>query len=398
MTYDEIIAQFAAQGKSNPFQYRTDQMARDLGFSGTARTITGYGGSPSESTGQGTEAIYDLTPDFEQFLKGYSYTPATNGGRNAALDIFDPSGKMVHDDYRVGDHKGSMMKFMGAAIPALVAGGFGAGIGGALGYGPMASAAPAGDAWGATVSNSLSDMGFMNTGAAAAEGSAAPLFGAGSDAAAGYIMPSAGQFAGMSVPQLDAARIALNAVGGVAGGAAAGIPWGKVGAAAVAPAVSAGAQLIGANQAAGAMSDATDKANALNAPAVAARNSALEQMQALLKDPATITTQPGYQFGIDQGTKSLNSGAAARGQTYSGGQAKALTKFGQDYAGTKLDQSFNRLSQLASGGQSGTSQTVDNITSQGNANAMPWVIGSNAVADGINGLTAYGQRKNWWGG
>ena len=30
------------------------------------------------------------------------------------------------------------------------------------------------------------------------------------------------------------------------------------------------------------MSDATDKANQLNAPAVAARNSALEQMQALL--------------------------------------------------------------------------------------------------------------------
>ena len=232
----------------------------------------------------------------------------------------------------------------------------------------------------------------MNTGAAAAEGGAAPLFGAGSEAAAGYIMPSAGQFAGMSIPELNAASAALG------GGIASGIPWGKIGAAAAGPVLSSGAQLIGANQAAGAMSDATDKANQLNAPAVAARNSALEQMQALLKDPSTITTQPGYQFGMDQGTKSLNSGAAARGQTYSGGQAKALTKFGQDYAGTKLDQSFNRLSQLASGGQSGTSQTVDNITNQGNANAMPWIVGSNAVADGINGLTAYGQRKNWWGG
>ena len=156
--------------------------------------------------------------------------------------------------------------------------------------------------------------------------------------------------------------------------------------------------MYSANQAAGAMRDATNQANQLNAPAVAARNSALEQMQALLKDPSTLTSQPGYQFGLNEGTKSLNSGAAARGMTYSGAQGKALQRYGQDYAGTKLDQSFNRLATLASGGQSGTSQTVDNITNQGNANAMPWVVGANAVADGINGLTAYGNRKNWWGG
>ena len=425
MTYDEIVAQFAARGKYNPFQYNSDQMARDLGFSGTARTITGYGGSPSESTGQGTEAIYDLTPDFEQFLKGYSYEPATSGGRNAALDIRNESGQMVQDDYRVGDHKGSMMKFMGAAVPALVAGGFGAGIGGLMGYGPMAggagsgsgiggatgvdslaaltqaevnaaalgpsgkllgsygAGAGAGSSFNSMLNSSLSDMGVTNTGAGGFEGGIGPASG----------VDSLG-----SLTQAQVNGAALGPSGSLPGLSGGGLPWGQIGKTAGGQLLSAGTQMYGANQAAGAMRDATNQANQLNAPAVAARNSALEQMQALLKDPSTITKQPGYQFGMDQGTKSLNSGAAARGQTYSGGQAKALTKFGQDYAGTKLDQSFNRLSQLASGGQSGTSQTVDNITNQGNANAMPWIVGSNAVADGINGLTAYGNRKNWWGG
>jgi hypothetical protein len=127
----------------------------------------------------------------------------------------------------------------------------------------------------------------------------------------------------------------------------------------------------------------------------------------LLKDPNSITGQPGYQFSLDQGNRALNAGAAARGMTYSGAQGKALQRYGQDYASTKLNDSFNRLSSLAGAGQPGTSQigqagqnygsnVGNNITNQGNANAMPWVVGSNAVADGINGLTAYGERKGWW--
>jgi len=407
MNFDDYLKYAAQDRGSNPFMYRPDQMASQLGFKGNARTFLGMGGSPSESTGEGTEAMYGLSPEFETFLRQYDYTPGMQG-KNADVDIRDAAGNTLAQDFRTGDHTGSMMKFMSKAMPALVLGGLGVGAYGALGLGGggaaagagEAAAAGAGDAWGATIGNSLADFSLANTGAAAAEGSA-PLFGAGADAAAGYIVPSAGQFAGMSVPQLDAARIALNAVGGVAGGAAAGaaggIPWGKVGAAAVAPALSAGAQIYGANQAAGAMRDATNQANQLNAPAVAVRNSALEQMQALLKDPSTLTSQPGYAFGMDQGTKALNSGAAARGMSQSGAADKARIRYGQDYAGTKLDQSFNRLATLASGGQQGTSETVNNTTNQGNANAMPWVVGANAVADGINGLTAYGQRKQWWG-
>lgn len=82
-----------------------------------------------------------------------------------------------------------------------------------------------------------------------------------------------------------------------------------------------------------------------------AASGALAQIQNLLKSPDAITKEPGYKFGLDQGTRALNSGAAARGMTYSGAAGKALTRYGQDYAGTKLDQSYNRLADIAGLGQ-----------------------------------------------
>ena len=519
MTYDDILKYYANAGKANPMLYRPDQMARDLGFSGTTRTQTGWGGSPSESTGQGTEAIYDLTPDFEQFLKGYSYEPATSGGRNAALDIRDSSGKMVHDDYRVGDHKGSAMKIAGAVIPALVAGGFGAGIGGLMGYGPMAGvgapgagpaigngaflgegvasgipawdAAAAGvqsygvpttgmeafrslatepDAWSKTLSDSFGGAGVENVGAAAGDvaagngaflgeapwtpTAAGPEIGNGAflgespwtptaagppigngeflgespwtpTAAAGAAAAGAAELGTTGLDAMRAGEIANYATDGSLPSSAAvangigGIPWADIVGALAGPLLSTGAQLYGANQASNAMQAATTQANDLqrytydttradNAPALAARNSALTQMQALLKDPSSLTSQPGYQFGLNEGTKTLNSGAAARGMTYSGAQGKALQRFGQDYAGTKLDASFNRLSSLANGGAQGAWQTGtaaanygnnvgNNLTNQGNANAMPYMIGANAFGDAVNGLSAYGNRAGWWG-
>jgi hypothetical protein len=86
-----------------------------------------------------------------------------------------------------------------------------------------------------------------------------------------------------------------------------------------------------------------------------------------------------------------------------------LQRFGQDYAGSKLDQSFNRLSSLASAGQPGASavgnatsnyggQVGNNLMNQGAVDATKYLIGSSAIGNGINGLTAYGQKQGWWGG
>ena len=210
-------------------------------------------------------------------------------------------------------------------------------------------------------------------------------------------------------------------VGGavVPGGAAGGSFWGALGKAAIGPAISAGAQMIGANMGGKALSDATGKANDLqrymydttradNMPALSARNNALTQIQSLLADPSSLTKDPGYAFGLNQGQKTLANGAAARGMTYSGAQGKALQRYGQDYAGTKLDQSVNRLSSLANIGQAGAStianaggnyanQTANNLTALGDARAAQYMVNSNAIGNAVNGLTAYGQKQGWWG-
>lgn len=151
-------------------------------------------------------------------------------------------------------------------------------------------------------------------------------------------------------------------------------------------------QLVGGlyaqNQATGAAQAGNNAQNALlsqmytqnradNQPLLDMRNSVLPQIQGLLKDPSTITQDPGYQFGLKQGTNQLNNRAAASGNYYSGAQMKAAQQFGQDYAGTKLDQSLNRLTNVAGLGQVGANNNQSNNTNFG-------VSGGNALAQGGN--------------
>lgn len=52
---------------------------------------------------------------------------------------------------------------------------------------------------------------------------------------------------------------------------------------------------------------------------------------------ADLTNEPGYQFGLSEGNKAIDRAAAAGGRYDSGATLKALTRFGEDYAGTKYD-------------------------------------------------------------
>lgn len=126
--------------------------------------------------------------------------------------------------------------------------------------------------------------------------------------------------------------------------------------------------------------------------------SALNNIQKLLADPSAITSQPDYKFGFDQGAKALNSGAAARGMTYSGAAGKALTRYGQDYASSKLDQSYNRLANLANLGQVAVSgqnnqnysaNVGNNLMSLGNARAAA------SMYNGRNWQNAANSFVNW---
>jgi len=134
-----------------------------------------------------------------------------------------------------------------------------------------------------------------------------------------------------------------------------------------------------------------------NQPLMDTRNSALAQINSLLKDPNSITSQPGYQFGLKQGANQLNNRAAASGNYYSGAQMKAAQQYGQDYAGTKLDQSLNRLTTVAGLGQVGANNNQQNNTNFGTAGGNNLAQGGNIRGSGYLGSfnTANNAVNGW---
>lgn len=128
--------------------------------------------------------------------------------------------------------------------------------------------------------------------------------------------------------------------------------------------------------------------------------------------PGDLTKDPGYQFELAQGTKTLQNSAAARGGLYSGATLKALSQYGNDYAGTKYneayqrfnhdqDTTYNRLASQAGLGQTATT-TVDaagqhtadqigsNLIGAGNARGAADIAYGNAIGNGVN------QAGAWW--
>lgn len=106
----------------------------------------------------------------------------------------------------------------------------------------------------------------------------------------------------------------------------------------------------------------------LQQPYYAAGTDALSQLQQRLPqltagyDPSRLLTEPGYQFGLDQGQQTLERSLAAKGTGVSGEALKRAAMFGTDYSTTKLGEAFNRdratrmdaigtLQGLAGGGQ-----------------------------------------------
>lgn len=143
------------------------------------------------------------------------------------------------------------------------------------------------------------------------------------------------------------------------------------------------------------------------APYRKAGYSALTDIQRLLKNPSLVKRDPGYRFGIDQGVNALENSASARGMTYSGAQAKALQQFGNDYGTSKLDQTYNRLSNIAGLGQVGVqpgpgmnyaNQAGSNMLGAGNAQAAAQIARGSAYGNALNAGLAYGDRNGWFSG
>lgn len=320
-------------------------------------------------------------------------------------------------------------------------GGFGdflrdAAIGGSLLYGGGALA----DALGAGAAAAPAATGAVNLGTATgADLSAAYDMGAvGANGAGGYVAPAA------------AAAGAAGATGAVpAGAAAAAAPAAANALSSYAtPAAIAASSLLGAKasqNAADTQAAATDRANqialqmyqeqkALQAPYVAGGVTAQNKLLTLLGlpggdttspdygsanknfTPSDLTTDPSYQFRLNEGLKALDRQAAARGGLISGGALKAAQTYGQDQASQEYQNAFNRyqtnranmlqpLGNLIASGQNAAANTGtaagnygttagNNITSGAAAQAAGTVGQANALSGGVSQYLNYSNNNN----
>lgn len=184
-----------------------------------------------------------------------------------------------------------------------------------------------------------------------------------------------------------------------------------------------GSTLINAyqsNQALGAQQDATREANALQkymydttradwAPYRALGSVGTTGYANLLKDPSSITSNPGYQFQLGQGQQAIDRSAASKGSLYSGATLKASQRFGQGLASTSYDNALSRFGNAAQIGATGVSgsaaagtnyanQAGANTTGLGNAAAGQALYNGslygNALTQGVSAYT--NQGKPWW--
>lgn len=150
------------------------------------------------------------------------------------------------------------------------------------------------------------------------------------------------------------------------------------------------------------------------APWRAAGEDALSQLRALLAPGGGLTqdfnagSDPGYQFGLNEGLKALERTLPRAYGFDSGATLKALTRYGNDYATTKYNEAFNRdlagkaqkynflaglsgigqtaNSQVASGGMNFANNAGQNIMSGGAARAAGLVGQSNALSGALSNL------------
>lgn len=126
--------------------------------------------------------------------------------------------------------------------------------------------------------------------------------------------------------------------------------------------------------------------------------------------------QNGLQFGLNEGTKAINRSGNAAGSYYSPATAKALMRFGNDYATTKGADAYNRFntdetnmfnryagiagvgqqanSLVANAGQNAANNISQNQIGAGNARASGYIAQGNAINGALGqGLNQYQNQQ-----
>lgn len=90
-----------------------------------------------------------------------------------------------------------------------------------------------------------------------------------------------------------------------------------------------------------------ERAAAMQDPFGSQRGMYQAQLQALMANPGSVTSLPGYQFQYGQGLEALNRSLAAGGYAGSGNQMIAAQKYGQDYGQNFYQQQLQNLMGLS---------------------------------------------------
>ncbi len=115
-----------------------------------------------------------------------------------------------------------------------------------------------------------------------------------------------------------------------------------------------------------------------------------------------VMSDPGYQFGMDQGQQSLDRKFASQGGRASGAALKAAARFGTNYASTGYGAAYqrrqdrlNRLASLAGIGQTATGASA--AAGSGAANQISGLMsqqGDNQGASQLARGTVWGNQAN----
>lgn len=99
-----------------------------------------------------------------------------------------------------------------------------------------------------------------------------------------------------------------------------------------------------------------------------------------------LASDPGYKFGLDQGTQGIERGQASRGNFLSGSAMKELDRFNQDYAGTKFNDAFTRASSTY-----GTN--LNRRQNEWTTNRNSYNQDRNSIYDFLTGVSRTGQNS-----
>jgi len=199
--------------------------------------------------------------------------------------------------------------------------------------------------------------------------------------------------------------------------------------------VGAGASIAGSKAQAGATKKASDSQMAMyqqtradllpyneaGQSALKTLNNRLTELTSPIKmDQATLEKTPGYQFNLQQGLKSTQNSAAARGLGNSGAALKGAASYATGLADstyqnqfnnavTNQTNAYNRLMGLVQSGQNAAAQTGSygtqtaqsigqNTIAGGTAQAAGYTGAANAISGGVNNYLTYNALKGMYGG